>query len=138
MTTLNGQHKYTAWNTNMADKKTGIKAVDEKTLKVKSEPIKGLKAVDEKTMKVKSEPIKGLKAVDEKTMKIKPDIKAIDEQTLKIKGTQAGHHVTDNNNHTKPVSAADKQAQAKRPAVGNDKSAAKKANGPSWNNGYTN
>jgi uncharacterized membrane protein YebE (DUF533 family) len=56
----------------------------------------------------------------------------------KAKGTQAGHHVTDNNNHTKPVSAADKQAEAKRPAVGNDKSAAKKANGPSWNNGYTN
>jgi len=53
-------------------------------------------------------------------------------------GTQAGHHVTSGDNHTKPVSAADKQAEAKRPAVGNDKSAAKKANGPSWNNGYTN
>jgi len=53
-------------------------------------------------------------------------------------GTQANHHVTDNNNHTKPVSPAQKQAEAKRPAVGNDKSAAKKVNGPSWNNGYTN
>ena len=60
-----------------------------------------------------------------------------DEQG-RIKGTQADHHVTDNNNHTKPVSPAQKQAEAKRPAVGNDKSAAKKANGPSWNNGYTN
>ena len=54
------------------------------------------------------------------------------------KGTQAGHAVTDNSNHTKPLTPAEKQAQAKRPAVGNDKSAAKKANGPSWNNGYTN
>ena len=56
----------------------------------------------------------------------------------KNKGTQAGHTVTDNSNHTKPVTPADKQANAKRPAVGNDKAAAKKANGPSWNNGYTN
>jgi len=59
-------------------------------------------------------------------------------ETMHQQGTQAGHAVTDSKNHTKPVSPAQKQAEAKRPAVGNDKSAAKKANGPSWNNGYTN
>lgn len=68
----------------------------------------------------------------------KGHIAAEAEQFHTPSGTQSGHHVTNNNNHTKPVTAADKQAEAKRPAVGNDKSAAKKANGPSWNNGYTN
>ena len=56
----------------------------------------------------------------------------------KPKGTQAGHAVTNNDNHTKPVSPAEKQAQAKRPAVGNDKAAAKEFGSKSWNNGYTN
>jgi hypothetical protein len=54
---------------------------------------------------------------------------------------QPNHHVTTDKNFTKPVSPvspADKQAKAKRPAVGNDKAVAKKVNGPSWNNGYTN
>lgn len=54
------------------------------------------------------------------------------------KGTQSGHAVTDNSNHTKPVSPAQKQAEAKRPAVGTDKEAAKKYGSKSWNNGYTN
>ena len=56
----------------------------------------------------------------------------------KPKGTQAKHHVTDNDNHTKPLTPAQKQAKAKRPAVGNDAAVAKEVNGPSWNNGYTN
>ena len=46
-------------------------------------------------------------------------------------GTQAGHHVTDNKNHTKP-------AEPKRPMVGNDKEFNKKYGSKSWNNGYTN
>jgi len=66
------------------------------------------------------------------------DKNVVEKVITTAQGSQADHHVTDNNNHTKPISAADKQAEAKRPAVGNDKSAAKKANGPSWNNGYTN
>ena len=53
-------------------------------------------------------------------------------------GTQAGHAVTDNNNHTKPVSPAKKQAEAKRPAVGTDADAKKKYGSKTWNNGYTN
>jgi hypothetical protein len=53
-------------------------------------------------------------------------------------GSQADHHVTDNNNHTKPVTPAQKQAEAKRPMVGTDKSAAKKYGASSHNNGYTN
>ena len=56
----------------------------------------------------------------------------------KKQGTQDGHAVTSGKNTTKPLTPADKQANAKRPAVGNDAAAAKKANGPSWNNGYTN
>jgi len=56
----------------------------------------------------------------------------------KPKGTQAGHAVTNNDNHTKPISPAQKQAEAKRPAVGTDKSAAKQYGSRSWNNGYTN
>jgi len=63
-----------------------------------------------------------------------------DEQG-KIKGTQADHHVTDNNSHTqtvKPMTPAQKQGEAKRPAVGNDAAVAKKVKGPSHNNGYTN
>ena len=54
---------------------------------------------------------------------------------------QSNHHVTTDKNFTKPVSPAQKQAQAKRPAVGNDKAVAKKvakSGGTSWNNGYTN
>lgn len=61
--------------------------------------------------------------------------------TPKPKGTQSGHAVTSGKSTTKPVSPAQKQAEAKRPAVGNDKSAAKKAakdGSKSWNNGYTN
>jgi hypothetical protein len=38
----------------------------------------------------------------------------------------------------KPMTPAQRQAQAKRPAVGNDKAVAKKAGKGSWNNGYTN
>lgn len=38
----------------------------------------------------------------------------------------------------KPLTPAQRQAQAKRPAVGNDKAVAKKAGKGSWNNGYTN
>jgi len=58
----------------------------------------------------------------------------------KAKGTQAAHHVTDHTTHTQTVkpSVPLPPEGSKRPAVGNDKSAAKKANGPSWNNGYTN
>ena len=56
----------------------------------------------------------------------------------KPKGSQPDHHVTDNNNHTKPVTPAQKQAEAKRPMVGTDKSAAKKYGASSHNNGYTN
>ena len=59
------------------------------------------------------------------------------EKTPKPKGTQAGHAVTDSKNNTKPLTPAQKQANAKRPAVGNDKAAAKN-NKNSWNNGYTN
>ena len=51
------------------------------------------------------------------------------------KGTQPDHHVTDNNNHTKPAS---KMESAKRPAVGADVDAKKKYGSKSWNNGYTN
>ena len=68
-------------------------------------------------------------------------IAAESNQYHKPAGTQSGHHVTNNDNHTKPVTAADKQAEAKRPAVGNDKAVAKKVakdGGTSWNNGYTN
>lgn len=50
----------------------------------------------------------------------------------KPKGTQANHHVTDSNNHTKP------SMPTKRPAVGADKDAKKKYGSSSWNNGYTN
>jgi hypothetical protein len=56
----------------------------------------------------------------------------------KVMGSQPDHHVTDNNNHTKPVTPAQKQAEAKRPMVGTDKSAAKKYGASSHNNGYTN
>jgi hypothetical protein len=57
------------------------------------------------------------------------------------KGTQADHHVTDHTSHTqtvKPMTPAQKQGEAKRPAVGNDKAVAKRVQGPSHNNGYTN
>lgn len=56
----------------------------------------------------------------------------------KAKGTQSGHAVTSGKSTTKPLTPAEKQANAKRPAVGNDAAVAKKVNGPSWNNGYTN
>lgn len=49
--------------------------------------------------------------------------------------TQPDHHVTDSNNHTKPITPA---MPAKRPAVGTDKAAQKKYGDSSWNNGYTN
>ena len=66
-----------------------------------------------------------------------PKSKATSKPKPKPKGTQAGHAVTDSKNNTKPLTPAQKQAQAKRPAVGNDKAAAKN-NKNSWNNGYTN
>jgi hypothetical protein len=69
----------------------------------------------------------------------KPKITAAQmPEPLKKQGTQTDHHVTDNNNHTRPISPAQKQEEAKRPAVGNDKAVAKKVKGPSNNNGYTN
>jgi len=40
--------------------------------------------------------------------------------------------------NAKPMSPADRQANAKRPMVGNDKAVAKKVGKGSWNNGYTN
>ena len=39
---------------------------------------------------------------------------------------------------SKPMTPAQRQGAAKRPAVGNDKAVAKKVKGPSHNNGYTN
>ena len=62
---------------------------------------------------------------------------------MPTKGTQADHHVTDNNSHTQTVkpSVPLPPVGAKRPAVGNDKAVAKKVTkdgGKSWNNGYTN
>ena len=76
------------------------------------------------------------------TSKPKPTPKATPKATAKpkptpTKGTQSGHAVTDSKNYTKPLTPAQKQANAKRPAVGNDKAAAKN-NKNSWNNGYTN
>jgi hypothetical protein len=54
------------------------------------------------------------------------------------KGTQTGHAVTDSKNYTKPLTPAQKQAEAKRPAVGTDADATKKYGSKSHNNGYTN
>ena len=70
------------------------------------------------------------------TAKIRPVPQ--DYRPVQRKGTQSGHAVTDNSNHTKPLTPAEKQAQAKRPAVGNDADAKKKYGSKSWNNGYTN
>ena len=56
----------------------------------------------------------------------------------KKQGSQKDHAITDSKNYTKPVIPAQKQGEAKRPAVGNDKAVAKKVKGPSHNNGYTN
>jgi hypothetical protein len=56
----------------------------------------------------------------------------------KPKGTQAGHTVTDSSNNTKPLTPAQKQGEAKRPAVGTDADAKKKYGSKSHNNGYTN
>jgi len=68
------------------------------------------------------------------------ELKKLREQYLKdkAKGTQEGHAVTSGSNTTKPLTPADKQAKAKRPAVGNDKAAAEEFGSKSWNNGYTN
>jgi hypothetical protein len=46
--------------------------------------------------------------------------------------------VVKSNGNAKPMSPADRQANAKRPMVGNDKAVAKKVGKGSWNNGYTN
>jgi hypothetical protein len=54
------------------------------------------------------------------------------------KGTQAGHYVTSNSDNTKPLTPAQKQGEAKRPAVGTDADAKKKYGSKSHNNGYTN
>ena len=75
--------------------------------------------------------------------KLASDLAKLDAQwqaIKKAKGTQSGHAVTNNNNHTKPIPSATPLPPegSNRPAVGNDKAVAKKVNGPSWNNGYTN
>jgi hypothetical protein len=80
-----------------------------------------------------SEPYGPFSAADAKKI-----IAEITKPKPKPKGTQAGHAVTDSKNNTKPLTPAQKQAEAKRPAVGNDAAVAKKVQGPSHNNGYTN
>ena len=76
----------------------------------------------------------------EQQKKLKQDLKNLREQYLKdkAKGTQAGHAVTSGTSTTKPLTPAEKQAKAKRPAVGTDKAAAEEYGSKSWNNGYTN
>ena len=55
-------------------------------------------------------------------------------------GTQAGHAVTNNSNHTKVVSTPAKSmpANSTKPMSKEDMAARKQFGSKSWNNGYTN
>ena len=53
-------------------------------------------------------------------------------------GTQSGHAVTNNNNHTKTVPAPKMPDNSKKPMSKDDKAARAKYGKNTWNNGYTN
>ena len=53
-------------------------------------------------------------------------------------GTQSGHAVTDNNNHTKTVPSSKMPDNKTKPMSKDDKAARAKYGEDTWNNGYTN